>query len=78
MYPLKRVGKRGEGRFERIAWDEALDTLASQMRRVRETYGNSALFVPYGTGSYNQINGSQTARRLMNLVRRLPGDLQQL
>jgi len=66
-YPLKRIGKRGEGRFERIAWDEALDTLAGQMRRVRETYGNSALFVPYGTGSYNQLNGSQTARRLMNL-----------
>ena len=66
-YPMKRVGKRGEGRFERISWDEALDRLASEMRRVRETYGNSALFVPYGTGSYNQLNGSQTARRLMNL-----------
>jgi len=66
-YPLKRVGKRGEGRFERITWDEALDRLAGQMRRVRETYGNSALFVPYGTGSYSQLNGSQTARRLMNL-----------
>ncbi len=66
-YPLKRTGRRGEGRFERIAWDEALDTLANQMQRVREDYGNSALFVPYGTGSYNQLNGSQTARRLMNL-----------
>jgi anaerobic dimethyl sulfoxide reductase subunit A len=30
-------------------------------------YGNGALFVPYGTGSYNHINGSQTIRRLMNL-----------
>ena len=37
------------------------------MRRVKDTYGNSALFVPYGTGSYSQLNGSQTARRLMNL-----------
>ncbi|RPI31080.1 MAG: dimethyl sulfoxide reductase subunit A, partial [Chloroflexota bacterium] len=66
-YPLKRVGKRGEGRFERISWDEALDTVAGEMQRVKDTYGNSALFVPYGTGSYNQLNGSQTARRLMNL-----------
>jgi anaerobic dimethyl sulfoxide reductase subunit A len=61
------VGERGEGRFERISWDEALDTVAGQMQRIKETYGNSALFVPYGTGSYNQLNGSQTARRLMNL-----------
>ncbi len=67
QYPLKRVGKRGEGKFERIAWDEALDLAASELQRVKQTYGNSALFVPYGTGSYNQINGSHTARRLMNL-----------
>ncbi|MFM8321890.1 MAG: molybdopterin-dependent oxidoreductase, partial [Chloroflexota bacterium] len=67
LHPLKRTGRRGEGRFERISWDEALDLFAAQLLRVRQTYGNSALFVPYGTGSYNQINGSQTARRLMNL-----------
>jgi anaerobic dimethyl sulfoxide reductase subunit A len=68
QYPMKRVGERGEGRFERITWDEALDTVAGELQRVRETYGNSALFVPYGTGSYTQLNGSQTARRLMNLI----------
>lgn len=67
LHPMKRVGRRGEGRFEQITWDEALDTLAGQMQRVRAQYGNAALFVPYGTGSYNQLNGSQTARRLMNL-----------
>ena len=53
-YPMKRVGERGEGKFARISWDEALDTVAGHMQRVKETYGNSALFVPYGTGSYNQ------------------------
>jgi anaerobic dimethyl sulfoxide reductase subunit A len=53
-YPMKRVGKRGEGKFERISWDEALDTLQRQIQRVREQYGNSAILVPYGTGSYNQ------------------------
>jgi len=65
--PLKRVGKRGEGTFTPVTWDEALDLVAREMQRVKATYGNSALFVPYGTGSYNQLNGSQTARRLMNL-----------
>jgi anaerobic dimethyl sulfoxide reductase subunit A len=67
LHPLKRTGGRGEGKFERITWDEALDTVAARMERVKARYGNSALFVPYGTGSYNQLNGAHTARRLMNL-----------
>jgi anaerobic dimethyl sulfoxide reductase subunit A len=66
-YPLRRVGRRGEGRFERVSWDSALDMLAFEIERVRDRHGNGALFVPYGTGSYNQTNGSQTARRLLNL-----------
>jgi anaerobic dimethyl sulfoxide reductase subunit A len=67
MTPLKRIGKRGEGKFTPISWNEALDTLTGQMQRVKAKYGNSALFVPYGTGSYNQLNGALVARRLMNL-----------
>ena len=66
-YPMKRAGKRGEGKFVRISWDEALDKLASEMVRVKDAYGNAAMYVPYGTGSYNQTNGRQTAQRLMNL-----------
>jgi len=67
LHPLKRTGKRGDGQFQRITWDEALDTVSAQFERVKATYGNEAMFVPYGTGSYNQLNGSHTARRLMNL-----------
>ena len=67
-YPMRRIGKRGEGKFEPISWNEALDLLAGEIKRVREKYGNSAILVPYGTGSYNQINGRQTAARLMNLI----------
>jgi anaerobic dimethyl sulfoxide reductase subunit A len=66
-YPLKRVGKRGGDEFQRISWDEALDKIASEFRRIRAAYGNQAFYVPYGTGSYNQLNGRQTAERLMNL-----------
>lgn len=66
-HPMKRVGRRGEGKFERIGWDEALDTVAGEIKRVKENYGNSALFVPYGTGSYSNTNGSHLARRLFNL-----------
>ncbi|MGK7312975.1 MAG: DMSO/selenate family reductase complex A subunit [Candidatus Longimicrobiales bacterium M2_2A_002] len=66
-HPLRRAGERGEGAFERIGWGEALDLLAGEIRRVKETYGSGALFVPYGTGGYGQTTGSQTARRLLNL-----------
>lgn len=66
-HPLLRTGRRGSGEFRLISWEEALDLLASQMERVKKQYGSSALFVPYGTGSYNQLNGSHVARRLMNL-----------
>ncbi len=67
LHPLKRTGRRGEGRFEQITWEEALDTVAQHFEDIKSRYGNSALFVPYGTGSYNQLNGAHTARRLMNL-----------
>ncbi|MGE5378040.1 MAG: DMSO/selenate family reductase complex A subunit [Bacteroidota bacterium] len=66
-HPLQRTGARGRGEFRPISWEDALDTLASQVERVKRQYGSSALFVPYGTGSYNQLNGSHVARRLMNL-----------
>ena len=39
LYPMKRVGKRGEGKFERISWKEALDTIAEKMQSVKEAYG---------------------------------------
>jgi anaerobic dimethyl sulfoxide reductase subunit A len=65
--PLKRIGRRGSGEFQPISWEEALSTVAAQMERIKHQYGPSALFVPYGTGSYNQLNGSHVARRLMNL-----------
>ncbi|MBE0713901.1 MAG: molybdopterin-dependent oxidoreductase, partial [Candidatus Aminicenantes bacterium] len=67
QYPMKRVGKRGEGKFERVSWEEALDRIASEFKRIKAAYGNQAFYVPYGTGSYNQINGRQTAQRLMSL-----------
>lgn len=64
--PLRRTGPRGSSSFEPVGWDEALDEMAAQLVRIRDTYGPGALFVPYGTGGYTQLTGSQTARRLLN------------
>ena len=47
-YPLKRVGKRGEGNFERISWDEALDLMAEKLLKVKEEYGPESVLFEYG------------------------------
>ncbi len=39
LYPRKRVGARGEGQWERISWDEALDTIASKFNQLKERFG---------------------------------------
>lgn len=43
LYPVKRNGPRGSGDFKRISWDEALDTTAKEMKRIRSEYGNAAI-----------------------------------
>lgn len=66
-YPMKRTGKRGEGKFERISWNEATDIMADSLISIKKKYSNEALYIPYGTGSYSQINGKWPADRLLNL-----------
>lgn len=39
LHPLKRVGKRGEGKFEEISWDQALDEIGSKLCELRDKYG---------------------------------------
>ncbi|HZK85306.1 MAG TPA: DMSO/selenate family reductase complex A subunit [Desulfosporosinus sp.] len=70
-YPVKRVGERGEGKFEQITWDEALDTVASELKRVIGTYGNEALYFNYASGSGGVVNQSYVggpAARLFNML----------
>ncbi|MBZ0289615.1 MAG: molybdopterin-dependent oxidoreductase, partial [Anaerolineae bacterium] len=43
LHPLIRVGKRGEGRFRRVSWDEALDYTAGRMLDIKQTYGPEAM-----------------------------------
>ena len=43
LYPMKRVGKRGEGRFERITWEEAMDTIAAKMQETKEKQSESKM-----------------------------------
>ena len=50
MYPFKRVGERGEGRWERISWDEALDIMAKRFGEIKEKYGGEAIATIWGSG----------------------------
>ncbi len=61
LYPLKRApgSKRGEGKFVRISWEEALTTVADRMKEIRKKYGPYSIIVPKGP------NG--TAERLFSL-----------
>ncbi len=69
QYPMKRVGKRGEGRFERISWDAALDTVAHELKRIIDTYGNEAVFRHYATGILGGcLSRRETFHRLVNLM----------
>ena len=67
-YPMRRVGARGEGKFERISWDEALDTVAGELKRVKATYGPAAIFyITVGAGSNSMLHGPAATERLLNL-----------
>jgi anaerobic selenocysteine-containing dehydrogenase len=46
LHPMRRVGKKGAGRFERIGWDEALDEIAARLGQVSAQYGPQAI-LPY-------------------------------
>ena len=48
LHPMKRVGARGEGKWERISWDEALDTIADKFRTIKEESGPE--YVVFGLG----------------------------
>jgi anaerobic selenocysteine-containing dehydrogenase len=63
-YPLKRAGAKGEGRFERITWDEALDTIAAKLKESKEKFGPESYAVL--SPEYWPVLGS-LGRRFLNV-----------
>lgn len=66
-YPMKRIGKRGEGKFERISWEEAIDIISSEWIRIRDTYGPGSRYVNYATGIDGVLDAKKMAKRLLSL-----------
>ncbi|MBM4462110.1 MAG: dehydrogenase [Chloroflexi bacterium] len=51
-YPMKRLGERGEGKWQRISWDEAMHTIAFRLKEISDRYGSSSLAWTTGGGVF--------------------------
>ena len=66
LYPQRRVGAKGEGRFERISWDEALDEVASRLKAIASQHGPESI-LPYSyAGTMGLLNGGGMDRRFFH------------
>jgi len=66
LYPHKRIGAKGEGRFTRISWDEALDTVAVRLKSTVAEFGAESV-LPYSyAGTMGLLNGSGMDRRFFH------------
>lgn len=65
LYPMKRVGKKGEGHFERISWDLALQTIASHFQTLAKQDPRSILPYSYA-GTMGLVQGSSMDQRFFH------------
>lgn len=62
-FPLKRTGEKGEGKWEQISWDQALNEIAAKLENIRDTHGAEGVGVTGGTSrTYEELNS-----RFLNL-----------
>ena len=66
LYPQRRAGAKGEGRFERITWDEALDSIAARLQEIAAEFGPEAV-LPYSyAGTMGLLNFGGMDRRFFH------------
>lgn len=72
--PMKRVGKRGSGKWEEISWEQAFDEIASTTRRLIRDYGNESIYHQYGTGAVGgMVVGSNSGKTLFTRLLKCVG-----
>ncbi len=68
LHPLRRVGAKGEGRFERISWDEALDAIAQRFRDLIARHGAQSI-LPYSyAGNMGLLSYGSMDRRFFQAL----------
>ncbi len=68
LYPMRRVGAKGEGKWQQISWNEALDEIASRFNEIEAEFGSQSIW-PYnyaGTMGHVQRDGIQRLRNAKN------------
>jgi len=65
-HPLRRVGERGSGKFEKVTWNDALDDIALRLQKVIDRYDPEAFAI--ATSHWNTTTDSGLCRRFMNLL----------
>jgi anaerobic selenocysteine-containing dehydrogenase len=66
LYPQRRTGKKGQGQFERISWEQALDEIAARLQQISDEHGPEAV-LPYSyAGTMGMLNGSGMDRRFFH------------
>lgn len=66
LHPLKRTGPKGSGNFERISWEEALETIADTWKQIIEEDGPLAILPFCGSGTEGVVNGDLAGKRFFN------------
>jgi len=67
-HPLKRVGEKGAAKFERISWDEALDTIHSRVSQIIDRYGPQALMPLNYAGPHGMLAGDSMSLRFFHRI----------
>jgi anaerobic selenocysteine-containing dehydrogenase len=66
LHPLRRVGAKGEGRFERISWDDAIGLVAERLRGAIARHGPESILPYYYAGTMGKVQGWSLGPRLFH------------
>lgn len=73
QYPMRRVGERGSGEFERITWDEAIAEIAEKWTAYREEFGPESIAFFLGSGNTGQLGGGAEDGSFMDRLMQVMG-----
>lgn len=69
LYPMRRAGPKGRGRFERVTWDEALTDIAARLTDIADSTDGAQAILPYSyAGTMGMLQGSSIDRRFFHTI----------